>query len=203
MRNKSVSIAAAILAGGKNSRMKGQNKAFLKINGLSLIESTLKLLKATFKEIILVTNYPRAFKAYAKEVIIAEDLIKDTGPLGGIHSALAVTSKQVVFFMACDMPNLHNALILRLINYFKRTNFDVVLPRINSSVEPLYGIYRKGLQEKLDIFLHTSKNYSIRNFLRTVKVGYLDLEDNSLNRKTFANLNTPKDLSDLTEGIWK
>lgn len=196
-------IAAAILAGGKNSRMKGKNKAFLLVGGIPIVIRALGVLREIFQEIIIVTNSGQDFAAFKKDSIITGDLIKDRGPLAGIYSALSVTTQEAVFFVACDMPNLHNALILRLVNYFQRSDFDVVVPRINSFIEPLFGIYRKGLKKKIGTFLHTSKDYSIRSFLPTVNTGYLDLEDNSLNRKIFSNLNTPQDLKDSMEGLWR
>ncbi len=200
---KPINTAAAILAGGRNSRMAGKNKAFIQIEGTSIIQKTFDILKEMFEEIVIVTNFPPDFRAYENESIITGDLIKDAGPLGGIHSALAVTSKEAVFFVACDMPNLHNALILRLVNYFEKSDFDVVVPRVNSFIEPLHGVYRKGLTGSLEDFLRTNKDYSIRNFLRTVNVGYLDLEDDPLNRRIFNNLNSPQDLKNLMEGLWK
>ncbi len=196
-------MAAAILSGGKNTRMKGENKAFLSVGGTPIVQRALGILREIFPETIIVTNSQQDFAAFKNNSIITGDLIKDSGPLAGIYSALSVTTQEAVFFVACDMPNLHNALILQLVNYFKKSNFDVVVPRINSFIEPLHGIYRKELKEKLRVFLQTSKDYSIRSFLRTVNVGYLDLEDNSLNRKIFINLNTPQDLMDLREGLWK
>lgn len=194
-------IAAAILAGGKNSRMEGKNKAFIRIAGITLLQRTLDILKNMSEEVIIVTNRPSDFLAYKKDSIIIEDLIKGAGPLGGIHSALSATSKEAVFFVACDMPNLHNAFILRLLDYFEKSDFDVVVPRIGLSPEPLSGIYRKGLKIRLEAFLDSNKDYSIKNFLRTVNTGYLDLEDSHLNRKIFSNLNSPQDIKNLMEGL--
>ena len=62
-----------------------------------------------FKEVILVTNSPEDYVLFENECRIIPDIIKDKGPLGGIHSALSNTAKKAVFFVACDMPYLHNA----------------------------------------------------------------------------------------------
>lgn len=193
-------VAAAILAGGKNTRMKGRNKAFIPIGGVPIIKRNLDILNKLFKEAIIVTNSPEEFSEFKKNSIIITDLIKNCGPLGGIYSALSATKKDAVFFTACDMPNLNTLLIKRLVKYFESSDFDVLLPRINLSVEYLYGIYKKELKEKLKVFLAKGKDYSVRGFLATVKVGYLDLKDSLLNRKIFSNLNTPQDLEDLSEG---
>ncbi len=196
-------LAAAILAGGKNTRMHGRNKAFIPVDGMPIVQRSLSVLGKIFKETIIVANSGQDFAAFEKDSIITADLIKDCGPLGGIYSALSVTTQKAVFFVACDMPNLHAGLIKRLVKYFEKSDFDVVVPRINTFIEPLYGIYRAKLKNKLKIILNSSKDYSIRSFLRTVQVGYLDLKDNTLNRKIFSNLNTPQDLKDALEGVWK
>lgn len=193
-------VAAAILAGGKNTRMKGRNKAFIPIGGVPIIKRNLDILNKLFKETIIVTNSPGEFSAFEKNSMIITDLIKNCGPLGGIYSALSATKKRAVFFTACDMPNLNKPLIKRLVKYFESSNFDALLPRINSSVEYLHGIYRKELKDRLKVFLAKGKDYSVRGFLATVKAGYLDLKDTPLNRRIFSNLNTPQDLKDLSEG---
>ena len=51
-------INAIILAGGKNSRMSGQDKAFLEIEGQPIIERLIGKLKLLVNKIIVVTNSP-------------------------------------------------------------------------------------------------------------------------------------------------
>jgi molybdopterin-guanine dinucleotide biosynthesis protein A len=195
VKNKiSGNIAAAILAGGKNSRMNGKNKAFLKINGTFFIRRLVKLLKEIFEEVIIVTNSPVDFKQYQNNAVITADIIKDTGPLGGIHSALSATSKNAVFFVACDMPFLHNALILHQLKVFGQTNCKCLVPRIGPSIEPLHAIYKKELKDRISVFVKNSRDHSIRSFLKTTDVYYWNLENNRLNRRVFKNLNTIEDL---------
>lgn len=193
MTEKAAHIAAAILAGGKNSRMKGRNKAFLRINGCILVERTIKLLKEIFEEIIIVTNSPQDFASYGNDVVIIEDIIKDRGPLCGIHSALCRTSKEAVFFTACDMPFLHNAIIRDEIDCFRKADCDCMVPKIGALVEPVCAIYKKDLSEEIEFFLRKSNKLAIRDFLKTVNTHYLDLEDNIFHRNAFRNVNTPED----------
>lgn len=187
-------LSAAVLAGGKNSRMSGFNKAFVRTNGIPVIQRTLKILGGVFEEIIIVTNSPKDFKLYEEKAVIIEDAIKGAGPLGGIYSALSCASKDAVFFVACDMPFLHNGLIRRQLRYFSKTDCDCLVPRIGDFVEPLHAVYKKALGEGIYNFLKNGNDYSIRSFLKTVKVCYWDLENNRLNRDSFRNLNTEEDL---------
>jgi len=194
-KNKVVNnITAAILAGGKNSRMSGFNKALIEINGITIIQKTIKILQGIFGEIIIITNSPEEFKLFEKETTIVADTIKNSGPLGGMHAALSVTSKKAVFFVACDMPFLHNALILRQLKDFERTNCECLVPRIGNSIEPLHAVYKKALEGKIESFLKESTDYSVRSFLETVNVCYWDLKNSRMNREIFKNLNTKEDL---------
>jgi len=187
-------IAVAVLAGGKNSRMSGHDKGFIQIGGKPIIARTIELLREIFKEIILVTNSPQKYKSYKKAAVIAEDIIKGAGPLSGIHCALSVSGKEAVFFVACDMPFLHNALIRQQTELFAKIDCDCLVPRIGSCVEPLHAIYKKNLKDNIYAFLKDSRDYSIRSFLKTINVYYWDLENSRLNKRMFKNVNTKEDL---------
>lgn len=194
-------IAAGILAGGKNARMSGRNKAFIKINGEPVIQRALAILKKNFTEIILVTNSPEDFKSYEKEIIITGDLIKGAGPLGGIHAGLSRASAVAVFFIACDMPFLHNAIMRRQAADFNRRPCDCLVSRIGPSIEPLHGIYKKNLTDSIAAFLKKNNSRSIRSFLASVNTRYFDLPDTKINQEFFKNLNTPQDLKNIGASI--
>ena len=138
--------AGAILSGGLNTRMGGRCKAFIEIDGTALVEKTVNAFKEIFTEIIIITNSPRDYQKYQKDCHIIGDKIKDIGPLGGIHSALSYTSKKAVFFIACDMPFTHNGLIQCQLSLFNKIQCQALLPKIDTSIEPLYGIYKKELK---------------------------------------------------------
>ena len=191
---KEIGLAGAILAGGKSIRMGGQEKGFIRVGGIPLIRRTIDLLEKLFEEIILITNVPEDFKDYSNRIIITSDIVKDVGPLGGIHSGLCRTSKEAVFFVACDMPFLKCELIQREIGYFKRMQCDALVPRMGELIEPIHAVYKKSLSKNLHNFLETGSNYSIRNFLDRINVRYFELEDNQSNREIFVNLNTHRDL---------
>ncbi|MBU4478866.1 MAG: molybdenum cofactor guanylyltransferase, partial [Candidatus Omnitrophica bacterium] len=187
-----IDIAGAVLAGGQNKRMGGRNKAFLEIEGVPLIQSTLNIFKELFEEIIIVTNNPEDYTPYEKDCRIVGDILKGFGPLSGIHAALSATSREAVFFVACDMPFLHNEFIKQQILCFNKEGGDALVPRIGESIEPLHAICKKKLTDEISFFLKTSGNYSIREFLKTVSTTYMDLENGFFNKSMFKNLNTPE-----------
>src|SRR5262245_10619683 len=97
-------IAGVILAGGKNSRMGGRDKAFLRVNGETVFARTLALLRACFPQVVVVSNAPEKYRGYAVEV--TGDELPGLGPLGGVHAALGRVSLPYAFVTACDMPFL-------------------------------------------------------------------------------------------------
>lgn len=191
---KKADIGAGILAGGKNSRVHGRNKSFINIEGTPIIERTILLFEGVFDEIILITNSPNDYKEYARRVVIAEDEIKNAGPLGGIHAGLSKTSKKAVFFTACDMPFLHNGFIQQQLEHFKIKDCNALVPSIRGFTEPLHAIYKKNLTDDIGCFVKDNSNYSIRSFLKTINVCYWDLEDTFFHRNIFRNINTEEDV---------
>ncbi|MBF0412735.1 MAG: molybdenum cofactor guanylyltransferase [Desulfamplus sp.] len=57
-------FSAVIIAGGLNSRMGGNNKAFLKIGGKTILSRLLNTLEKYFDEILLVTKNPSEYSSY-------------------------------------------------------------------------------------------------------------------------------------------
>lgn len=194
-------IAAAILAGGKNTRMKGKNKALVSVGGVAIIRRTLSTLREIFKEIIIVTNSERDFSAFKKSSIITSDLIKNSGPLAGIYSALSVTTQQAVFFVACDMPFLHNGFIQEQINCFRKSRCDCLLPRIGNLAQPIHAIYKKSLESDIRKFILYNQDHSLAAFLKTVNTRYLDLENSEFYRRIFMNVNTSEDLKNAQKEL--
>jgi len=189
--------AGAILAGGKNLRMAGSDKAFIKINNVPIIERTINLFKEIFTEIIIVTNNVSAYNVYKKECRVISDIIKDKGPLGGIHAALSCTHKRNIFFVACDMPFLQKTLIEEQVKCFNQVQCDVFIPRLGMRLEPLHAIFQRNVLDKVTYFLNSGNNFSITNFLKSVNTGYWDLGSNSSYKNVFKNVNTQNDLKEF------
>ena len=189
--------ACAILSGGKNSRMGGENKAFLTLDENTFIERTVNNLEKIFDEIIIVTHSPNEYCYQKNKCVVITDLIKEIGPLGGIYSALSYTDNDSVFFVPCDMPHLNNSLIEKEISVFNDIEFDALVPRVGKWLQPLHSIFKKKLTHQLHSFIMSTQKYQIRNFLDIIRVQYFELEDNCINRKVFTNINTPEDLGEL------
>jgi molybdopterin-guanine dinucleotide biosynthesis protein A len=189
-------ISGVILAGGENKRFNGMLKANLIVGGRTIISRTSDTLREIFREIIIVTNTPGKFDEYSDFRIVA-DIIKNKGPLGGIHAALKATSGEAVFVFAGDMPLIDKEIIISLIDSFATRHCDILIPGIGDYIEPLHSIYSKSIIPELEDFLKANKKSAVRDFTEQVNTFYMELENSEKTRRAFTNINYPEDLPAL------
>ena len=185
-------LTIAIQAGGKSSRM-GTDKSFVPFRGRPLIATVIDAVAGLGDELILVTNKPDAYAHLGLPMY--GDLYPETGPLGGIYTALRHAAHPHVLTVACDMPWLNRPLLEYMAGL--RQTADVVVPRWDKYPEPLHAIYSKEclepIREKLD-----AEMYKITAFFGRVKVRFVDREE--IERfdpegRSFVNVNTPDELA--------
>lgn len=187
-------MKAIILAGGENRRI-GLNKAFIRLSpsGRTIIENQIKILKEVFEEVLIITNFPPAYKHLGVKLI--PDIIPHQGPLGGIYTGLSSSESFHNFFLACDMPFPN----INLITYMKDrvTDYDVVVPRTESGYQAVFAFYSKNclfsLKKQID-----SGNLKIADLFSRVKVrtiGPKELTKFDPEEISFFNINTQEDLA--------
>ncbi|RLC30455.1 MAG: molybdenum cofactor guanylyltransferase [Deltaproteobacteria bacterium] len=187
-------VTGVILAGGKSSRY-GRNKAFVKIGGVCLIDRVVRVMRAVFRNIILITNTPDEY-AYLGLPMHA-DLIHGLGPIGGVYTGLSVIADEAAFFVACDMPFLKPELIRYILDC--RAGFDVVVPRISGMVEALHALYSRKCLDVVRKLIDAGQYQTLRVFDQ-VPVRYVEEEeirrfDPDLG--SFININRPRDVRRL------
>jgi molybdenum cofactor guanylyltransferase len=191
------SISGVILAGGTNKRFGGITKANVVIGGETIISRMISTISNLFSEIIIVTNNPEEFRDFIQYKIVQDQYLK-AGPLGGIHAALKASSEDAIFVFAGDMPFLDKEIITDQINEFHKREHDVLIPEVDQFIEPLHAIYRKSVLNDLERFLSAGKSRAVRDFLREVNVGYLNMPKTEKTEKAFANINSPSDLDKIS-----
>jgi len=184
-------VTGVVLAGGKSTRY-GTNKAFAEIQGIRLVERTIRVMGSVFQRLLIVTNTPDEF-AYL-DLPMVEDLIKGFGPLGGIYTGLEAIDDEAGFFVACDMPFLRENFLRHMVSL--RGDHDAVVPRVRWMVEPLHALYAKKCLPAIRESIH-SREYQILKFFQKIKVRYVEEEE--IRRvdpdlKSFFNINRPEDL---------
>ena len=188
---------AVILAGGKSTRM-GFDKQFLQLNEDYLIKKNVKKLSRHFDEIIIISNNPDIYNiSFEENVSIFEDDIKNCGPLGGIYTALNKTNADMIYVVACDMPQINEPYIEFMKSELKENNMcQGIVTRFGDWIEPFNGFYSKTLCGDIKKYLLTGKR-SIFGFIKPKRFRYIKEEvarNFSPDWEMFSNLNTTDDL---------
>ncbi|OLS03740.1 molybdenum cofactor guanylyltransferase [Tissierella creatinophila] len=182
-----------ILAGGKSSRM-GFDKQFLKVDKRRLMYSIIQKLEDEFDEIIIVTNKPQHYIGLSQKITM--DILKEKGPLGGIHAGLKLAKSQYSFVIACDMPNIN----LEYMRYMRlNTSAMGCTTRFGNWIEPFGSFYSKEIVPDIESYLKTEKR-SINHLLMDLDINYIEekkAREFSPNWDMFLNLNTQDDLENF------
>jgi molybdopterin-guanine dinucleotide biosynthesis protein A len=182
-------MTGIILAGGENRRM-GRDKAFLKLDGLPLIEHVLETLRGIFSKTIIVTNTPSAYASY--DTVVITDAVDKRGPLTGIYTGLLHSTDEYNFIVACDMPFLNPDLIRYMAGLVQGQ--DIVIPKVSDRVEPLHAIYSKGLLPLIEMRLRQDAR-QLQGILGEARVLYVtetEVVRYDPEIRSFENLKTPQ-----------
>lgn len=193
---------AIILAGGKSSRM-GFDKQFLKLKDKYLVEILAEKLEKVFSEIIIVTSKPEEYAKYGYR--LAEDEVKDFGPLAGIHVGLKSSRSMHNYIIACDMPfiNLHYVEYMMELIRSREGRVDGVITRLGQWIEPFNAFYSKSLIERIEDNIKMGRR-QINLLLKDSNVLYVCEEQArkySPDWEMFTNVNTVKDYESLIKRI--
>ncbi|MEZ5001297.1 MAG: molybdenum cofactor guanylyltransferase [Bacteroidales bacterium] len=188
----STGFTAVVLAGGENRRFGGKIKALHELDGKPIIERVTGVLEQIFSDILVVTNTPDHFEYLGYPMV--QDHFKKVGPLGGLHAAMKSSRAESLFVVAGDMPWLSGEIIAMMINSYRESDCEVLIPTCSGLDEPLHAIYSRALLGRLENFLVSTRRYAIKEFLNLAKVQYLVVEDCSGSGSPFANINRPDDL---------
>ena len=186
-------LTVAIQAGGKSSRM-GTDKSFVLFQGRPLIEVVREAVEGLGDELIIVTNKPDDYAHLGLPMV--GDLYPETGPLGGIYTALHHATHPHLLTVACDMPWLNRPLLEYMAGL--RSTADVIVPRWDKFPEPLHAVYSQAclepIREKLE-----AQMYKITAFYGRVSLRFIDraeIERFDPDGRSFINVNTAQDLAE-------
>ena len=182
-------VSAAILAGGAGRRM-GSDKAMLPLRGRPLILDTADALRGRFSETFIVGGRAGAYAFTGLPSY--PDRVRGGGPLAGIAAALAVSSLDTLFVVACDIPDLDFDLIDRLL--CAPQEYACAVPRVGEDrFEPLFAVYRKSALPAMDAAL-ASCRFGVHSLFSRLSAYYVDLPAG------IRNLNTPEDVAAYRSG---
>ena len=180
---------AAILAGGKSSRM-GFDKQLLMENDRRILEQVIETLKQEFEDIIIVTARPELYEGMG--VRIFSDEYQDKGPLAGVHTAMRHARSKYAYLLACDMPVVNLNFIRHMKDRLLDSRADVCVCERDGHMEPFNTFYSRDLLPDVVFRLETG-NSSLFRFIHASDACIISQEDAARFDKElqmFLNINT-------------
>ncbi len=169
----------------------GRNKAWLEFGNESTIARLVRILSGPFESVRIITNEMGAFESLEIPVLI--DMRPDSGPLGGIHTALSTTKHQATFVVGCDYPFINSHFVRGLAGLVP--GHDAVVPRQDRTPIPVCAFYSTRCLPSVETSLDRGV-LEARTFLSHVDVRWVEgheLKELDPAGAALFNLNTPED----------
>lgn len=182
------SVSAAVLAGGKSSRM-GCDKANLMYRSVPLAKFQIQKLANLGMDDLMISGYADSLEGVRN----IADIYKERGPLGGIHAVLTNAVNPGCLVLPIDTPRVPEHLLIRLVNIHRHGDTPITLISNRGKLEPLIGVYSRTLIPMIEEMLK-NRSASVKALLEYVKVSLClcDVEPS-----VFINCNTPDEYVDL------
>jgi molybdopterin-guanine dinucleotide biosynthesis protein A len=175
-----------VLAGGDSSRMR-RDKALLPYAGGTLLEHVAAEVAAAAGSAVIV-GHPERYGRLGLECVA--DRWVGRGPLGGLVTALVMSSAAWNLVVACDMPELSAAFLKELLEAAEASGGDCLVPVSKAGrLEPLCAVYHRDCLPRLRAALERGA-LAVREAVRGPRAVFRPIAEGSW----FRNLNRPQDL---------
>lgn len=189
-------LTVVIQAGGQSTRM-GEDKALKLFLGRPLIQRVIDRLNPIADELIVTTNHPEDYSFLNLRLV--QDLIPERGALGGLYTALASATGDLVAVVACDMPFASSNLIETAGRLMVEEETDVVIPESPEGLEPLHAVYRRITCVPAIEAAIAADKWKVISWFPQVKVHVLKPDETKAidpSGLCFWNLNTPEEFAE-------
>ena len=176
-RDRPASLGA-ILAGGASRRF-GSPKALAAVGGRPIVERVRDAVGSVVDDVVLVANAPELFAGLGLPV--RPDGVPGVGALGGVRTALIWAREEGrpgALCVACDMPFVSPALLMRLLERAAASGAGAVVPesRGRRGVEPLCAWYSAACVEVVDRMIEEGDT-AVHALLARVRVDRVPLDE--------------------------
>lgn len=185
-------VTGVILAGGRATRMGGQDKGLIEIAGKTIVERIARQLSTQVPVVLINAN--RNLDRYQKfgHSVIADELEHFQGPLAGMVTALRSIQNEWLLTVPCDGPFLAGDYASKMMQAADRQSVSLVVASDGKRLQPVYALIRKSLVDSLDAFLQSGERKIDRWYAQQsyAEVPFTD------KWQMFTNINTPEQLRD-------
>lgn len=185
-------VSAVILAGGRATRMGGDDKGWVPLAGRPLIEHVLARVRPQVDEVLINANRNQA-RYQRLAPVICDESDDYLGPLAGMRAGINAARHDWVLFVPCDGPGLPRDLMSRFrAALIEHPGSELVVAHDGSHLQPVVALLHRSLLPSLQRALAQGERKIACWFARhrMAVVSFVDEPD------AFTNLNSPSELAD-------
>lgn len=181
-------VTGVVLAGGRASRMGGQDKGLMLLDGKPLWQHVSDSLCPQVSSVVISANRNLDIYQQSGLPVISDTLSDFPGPLAGMLSVMQQVADEWFLFCPCDTPFIPADLFTRL--DVKRLQAPVVWVHDGDRDHPAIALAHRSLASKISDYLARGER-RVMVFMREVGGHCVDFSDA---KSAFRNINTLEDL---------
>lgn len=180
-------LAAVILAGGRATRMEGQDKGLIPLAGRPMVAHVIAAIRPQVDALAINAN--RSLDAYAALGLpVLQDATADyPGPLAGMAAGLTWCPADYLLTLPCDGPQVPADLAARL--HAAIGGGDVAVAHDGERLQPVHALLHRRCLPSLQAFL-ADGGRKIDRWYATLDTRTAGLSDR---QALFVNINTPEE----------
>jgi molybdopterin-guanine dinucleotide biosynthesis protein A len=182
-------ITGVILAGGKASRMAGEDKGLIVLGGQPMVVHVIKRLQPQVGTLAINAN--RHLERYAAFgfPVHADSMPDYPGPLAGMLTALSVARTPLVMVAPCDSPFIPLDLVERLKRALEAAQAELSVVSTEGRLQPVFALLSARLLAPLREYLDRGGRKIDRWFTERAMCEV----DFTPEAHAFENVNTPEE----------
>jgi molybdopterin-guanine dinucleotide biosynthesis protein A len=187
-------ITGLIIAGGKATRMGGNDKALCRLGDAPLLAHVIRRFAPQVGPLLVNSNRaPQDYDCFGLSIIA--DLLPDhPGPLAGLHAGLTHCDTPLLASVPCDAPRLPCDLVERLRDALRSGETLAAVAETQDGMEPTFLLCRREALATITPYLASGRR-SVHGWLASLPAATVRFDDAA----AFANINTPEELAALAD----
>lgn len=188
-------ITACVLAGGRATRMGGQDKGLVEFRGKPMVAHVLERLAHQTSRILINANRNRESYAAFGYPVLSDQLSDFQGPLAGMASALDQCQTDYLMTVPCDCPFIPLDLAKKLRARLEENEAEICVASDGKREQPVFLLIKRELKDSMLAFLNAGERKIDYWYRRHQTVS----ADFSNDRYAFVNINSREDLDNIAE----
>lgn len=188
------SFTTLILAGGRGTRMGGQDKGLVCLNDKPMISYLLNTVADLCDDIMISCNRSQQQYAEFGYHLVSDGNTRFFGPLAGLLSGIKLAQHSHLLVLPCDTPAVTKRLIRRLAQCAHENPDSICMAHDGQRPQPLHAMipvkFQQSLADCIAANQHSVMGWYSQHHLRTVNCEDLPGD--------FANANRPEELTLLS-----